>query len=57
LKGTKIKQNILEKQPHLLNWWLKQEETFGKTFGKIPYKHLKIITDNQTDNLPCNCTD
>lgn len=57
LKGTKIKQNIVEKQPELITWWIEQEEKFGKTFSKIPYKHLKIVTDNQTTSLPCNCTD
>jgi hypothetical protein len=57
LKGTKIKQTILENNPELLKWWIDQETLLGKTFSKIPYRHLKTIVDNQENLLPCNCTD
>lgn len=62
LKGTKIKKSIIEHNPELADWWIKQEKYMSATFGKDSpsYSQLQIIAKEQSnlfdfDDTTMNC--
>jgi len=66
LKGSGIKISIVEHQPSLADWWIKQEEKIGSTFrsDQPSYEQFKGIAATQTnlfafddESIPCFCGD
>lgn len=66
LKGTKIKKSIIEHNPKLADWWIKQEKYMDATFSKDSpsYSQLQIIAKEQNNlfdfddtTMSCFCGD
>jgi hypothetical protein len=66
LKGTKIKQSIIEHDPKLADWWIEQENLLSSFFRKDQpsYLQLKTIASDQNQlfnfedsSIECFCGD
>jgi 3'-phosphoadenosine 5'-phosphosulfate sulfotransferase (PAPS reductase)/FAD synthetase len=65
LKGGKIKQSLIKKDPSLADWWIGQEEKIGGRFrtDQPSYAEMKIIARDQPDmfgsddSFSCFCGD
>ena len=66
LKGYKIKQSIVEHDPSLANWWVKQEKKINARFrsDQPSYQKMQVIASDQgqlfdfdDESIACFCGD